>query len=70
MLPRMLHGREETMKTKLKIFKCEAQGDTVYIEAPNLDRAKVRLEQVMGKIPESLLKWSEVQKLPKGETFL
>lgn len=53
-----------------KIFRVKAQGDTLYIRAPTLDGAKLRLVEAMGVIPERLLSWSEVKKLPKGEEFL
>ena len=52
------------------IFKVEAEGDTVYIEAVDKETALARLTEVMGPIPKSLLKWSSVSKLPKGEEFL
>ncbi len=54
----------------MKIWKCEAAGDTVYIEATSLDAARKHLFAMMGTIPESMLKWTEVKKLPKGEEFL
>jgi len=53
-----------------KIFKVEAEGDTMYINADNLDQAKYRLLKMVGPIPESLLTWTEVSELPKGEEFL
>lgn len=55
---------------KMLIWKCDAQGDTVYIEAFTQAQARTRLVEVMGDIPESLLAWSTVDKLPKGEVFL
>lgn len=54
----------------MKIFKVEAQGDTMYIQAPSQLKAQERLEEMCGFIPEELLTWSEVKKLPKGEDFL
>jgi hypothetical protein len=53
-----------------KIFKVEAQGDTLYIQAPTQEDAKIELSEKIGYIPECLLTWSEVKKLPKGEQFL
>ncbi len=53
-----------------KIFKVEAQGDTLYIQAPTQEDAHIQLSEKIGYIPESLLVWSEVKKLPKGEEFL
>ena len=55
---------------KKHIFKVEAEGDTVYIEAEDKKAALARLTEVVGPIPESLLKWSSVSKLPKGEELL
>ena len=53
-----------------KIFKCEAEGDTVYIEATTQAAAQGRLHEVMGPIPANLLTWTEVTALPEGEVFL
>ena len=53
-----------------KIFKVEAEGDTMYINADNLDQAKYRLLKMVGPIPESMLTWTEASELPKGEEFL
>jgi hypothetical protein len=59
------------MKTKKgKIFKVVAEGDTLYIQAVDKASAGEYLREIMGDIPESLLKWSTVEKLPKGEEFL
>lgn len=57
-------------KQKDKIFKVEAQGDTLYIQAPTKADAHLQLTEKIGPIPERLLKWSEVKSLPKGEEFL
>lgn len=53
----------------MKIFKCEAQDDVLYFEAVNLSEAKQRLhdDPMMGDIPEELLTWTEIDKLPEGE---
>lgn len=48
-------------------FKIEAQGDTVYVEAPTEQGAIDRLTAMMGSIPRSLLTITAVAKLPKGE---
>ena len=53
-----------------KIFKVEAQGDTLYIQAPTKEDAHLQLTEKIGPIPERLLTWTEVTKLPKGEEFL
>ncbi len=52
------------------IYKVEAEGDVVYIEAVDKKAAEARLIEVMGPIPKSLLKWGTVSKLPKGEELL
>jgi hypothetical protein len=56
--------------SQMKIFKVEAEGDTMYIQAPDKDSARVRLFKFTGEMPENLLTWSEVDALPKGEEFL
>jgi hypothetical protein len=56
--------------SKQKLFKVEAQGDTLYIRAEHQSDALRQLEEFCGPIPSSLLKWSEISKLPKGETVL
>lgn len=53
-----------------KIFKIDAQGDTIYIEAATEPEAIDKLEAQMGDIPRSLLTISTVAKLPKGEELL
>ena len=52
------------------IFKVEAEGDTLFIEAVDKEMALAHLTEIMGPIPKSLLKWSTVNKLPKGEELL
>ena len=55
----------------MKIFKVEAQGDVLYIQAASQENARIHLfEAMMGPIPDSLLQWSEVDVLPDGEEFL
>ena len=53
-----------------RIFKCEAQGDVLYINARTQENARLQLFEKIGPIPDSLLSWSEVAVLPKGEEFL
>ena len=54
-----------------KIFKMEAQGDTMYVRAENETEARGELTQAIGEeIPESLLTISEVTELPEGEELL
>ena len=68
----MTTGKLESgkMKSPLKIYKCDAQGDTVYIRAKSEEQAREILFGSMGEIPDSLLTWSTVEKLPEGEEFL
>jgi len=49
-----------------KIFKCEAEGDVLYFKASSEDKAKKKLFDLMGEIPESLLTWTEISELPEG----
>lgn len=52
------------------IFKCEAQGDSLYFVADSLEEAQAKMRPVFGDIPEVLLDWSEVNAIPEGETAL
>ena len=54
----------------MKIFKAEAEGDVVYIEAGDLDDAKKQFRAKVGDVPESMLTFTEVSELPQGEEFL
>ena len=54
----------------MKIFKVEAQGDTLYIQAKDQSDALRQLEEFVGPIPSSLLTWTEIAELPSGEEFL
>lgn len=51
----------------MAIFKVEAEGDTIYIEAGDKEEAQAKLTAVFGSIPESLLTWTEGAELPEGE---
>lgn len=53
-----------------KIFKVEAEGDTMYIGADDQNGARMKLTEAIGQIPESMLSWSEVPTLPDGEELL
>jgi hypothetical protein len=53
-----------------KIFKVEAQGDTLYINAENEAHANQRLTKFTGPIPRPLLTFTEVKELPEGEELL
>ena len=61
---------EETMSRELKIFKVEAEGDEMYIQAADKEHARLRLFEFTGPIPENLLSWSEVDVLSEGQEFL
>lgn len=54
----------------LKIFKVDAQNDTVYVRAKDAESAYNKIVKVFGFIPESLMTLTEIKKLPKGETLL
>lgn len=51
-------------------WKVEAQGDTLYINEENLEDARLQLTEKIGKIPEKMLKWTEVTNKPKDEEWL
>ncbi len=53
-----------------KIFKVDAQGDTLYINAEDQADASKQLAEKIGNIPASMLSWSEVAELPENEEFL
>jgi len=53
-----------------KIWEVSAMGDRMYYDAETLEEAKARFRRMVGdELPESMLKWREVPKLPKGESF-
>lgn len=54
----------------MKIYKIEAQGDTMYVKAIDESAALKRLSEFAGDIPRSLLTITVVSKLPEGEEFL
>jgi hypothetical protein len=54
----------------MKIFKFEAEGDTVYVEGNDFQVASDRFESFMGILPENILTVTEVSELPEGEEFL
>lgn len=53
-----------------KIFKVEAEGDVVYVDATDLADAKKQFKQKIGDIPSSLLTFSQVDSLPEDEVFI
>ena len=52
------------------IFKIDAQGDTVYVQAATEPEAIDKLTAMMGPIPARLLTITVVKALPKGEELL
>lgn len=54
----------------MKIFKCTAESDAVYIRVADLEAAKKRFKEFMGDVPASLLEWEEVVSKPDDEEFL
>lgn len=48
------------------IYKVKAQGDTLYFKGWSQSDALRQLEEMCGPIPSSLLKWSQIKKLPKN----
>lgn len=54
----------------MSLFKVEAMGDVMYIEADDKTAAQKQLMDFCGDIPASMLKWSEVEELPDGEEIL
>lgn len=54
----------------MAIWKVSAAGDNVFIDASDKASAKTKLFSVMGKIPESMLTFMEIDELPEDEEFL
>jgi len=54
----------------MSIYKVEAQGDVVYIEAGTLESAKGQFFEKIGHVPASMLTFTEVDELPEDEEFL
>lgn len=54
----------------MNIFKVEAQGDVVYIQAEAQSEAEKKLFAFTGPIPLSLLVWNIVEEIPDGEELL
>lgn len=54
----------------LKIWKIEAEGDVVYVEAQDRSHAIAVLDQKVGRIPRHLITLEEVPVLPEGEELL
>ena len=49
------------------IWKVEAEGDYVYVEAETIDQAEAKFERSFGKVPRHLVTWTECDSLPEGE---
>lgn len=54
----------------MKIFKIEAVDDTIYVESDSKNDAIIRLQEMIGPIPEELLTVTQVDELPAGEELL
>jgi hypothetical protein len=55
---------------EMPIYKVEAEGDTLYIEAYDLAGAKSKFYRTVGDIPEWMLTWTEnisPSEIPDGE---
>lgn len=50
-----------------KIFKAEAEGDTMYFGAEDLQGARDQFHKLIGDVPSGIVTWSEVDELPEGE---
>lgn len=49
------------------IFKAEAEGDSMYVEADTRAEAYKKLNDFVGGIPSYLIKWTDDVELPEGE---
>jgi len=52
------------------IFKVEAEGDTIFVEAETQAEAQKKLDDVFGTIPKNLITWTEDVQLPEGEEII
>ncbi len=52
------------------IFKVEAQGDTLYIEAESRAEASKQFQEKIGPVPQSMLTWTDNVELPEDEELL
>lgn len=59
-----------TQERIMKIFKVEAEGDTLYIQAESQKAARKQLHDKIGYVPDGMLTWSEVESLPEGQELL
>ena len=53
-----------------RMWRVEAMGDSVYIEAGDRLDAERIFRANMGDVPVSLLTWTEVTEIPEGEVAL
>lgn len=56
----------------MKYFRFSAEGDSVYVTAPNEFDARACFNAVIGEVPDSLLTVTEILEcdLPGGEVWL
>lgn len=55
---------------KEKIWKIEAQGDTIYTKGRDQHDAYCNFVKVIGEMPFELLTFTGVQELPAGEELI
>lgn len=53
----------------MKTFQCNAMGDSMCFQAPDLADAKEQLAALCGQFPDGLVSWQELSKLPEGEEY-
>lgn len=51
----------------LLTWKVEAQGDTIYVQAPTLDDAELKFIEAFGRVPKKLVTWTLIEAIPDGE---
>lgn len=54
----------------MAIWKCEAEGDTVYIEAATEDAAYNYMADKIGRVPRRMITFSQVDAIPEDEVLL
>ena len=52
---------------ELLTWKVEAQGDTIYIQAPTFDDAELKFIEAFGRVPKKLVTWTQIDSIPEGE---
>lgn len=53
----------------MRVYKVEAEGDTMYFQANDISEAKQDFVNLVGVVPDYLLTWNEIKKLPDGQEF-